>query len=486
MRNAPYQKSSGRSQSNSYTIQAGYYAIEYTLQPLETEWSVPNLMHHGFRVTPEFNEFDDVELYLTIPKRIPSINIISAQFENDLQTISFAAYRGEELLRSKEGILLTEIEPEVNGFLYTEASILKKSYMHKYKFRAVLKQRRRSQPQPQPQRPTPPPPETRPAAPPAEGINETLQRLKKLESITEQLVNTIEELTEKIEEGIPVSTAPASTVELQSPTDHESEFESYIRGLDHRFTDQTGHILAEAAKVIPPELLNNPSFQMFQKLRQALATNNAEVQALKQANACFRLPVLKFSANVDEAMKKIKGPGKEVDVQSIKILSFDEYLHSDFIDFLCQWLDKDVEPPIEAFNPEQAYRQYVFKNYQIRLREVKEESRTNTFSKEALDAELEKITRQSLIQHLDEIEKLEKSHKAEIPDLPVIVDQYIKGILNALNMKMIPAKRGDLFDPKLHENQNSTIPAGSMVQQVVHRGILDTDNKILKRVKVIT
>ncbi len=486
MRNAPYQKSRGRQQSYSNTINAGNYTIEFTLQPLETEWSVPNLMHHGFRVTPEFNDVGDVELYLTIPKRIPSVNIISAQFENDLQTFSFYTFRGEELLRSKEPIVLTEVEPEVNGNIYTEASILKKSYMHKYKFQAILKSRPKARQKPPTQQRQPvSSPETKPVPTTSGNLDEALQRIKKLETTAEQVLESISELNDKFDDRrglIPISEQqPPSEVSVSA----EADFDKFVHSLDHQFTDQASHILEEAAKIVPEELANNQTFQSFQKLHQAVAANNPNVQTLKQANSCFRLPILKFSAAVEESLKKVKGPQKEPEFQSVEIQTFEDYYHSEYITYLCQWLNKETEPPLEAFNPELAYRRYIFLKFQNRLRELKKESSTVQFSEETLTKELDDMKKQSLIQHIAEIETLEKKHLAEIPTLPSIVDQYVTGILNALDMKLIPVKQGDIFDPKVHETQNSTIPAGSMVQKVIHRGIRMNDGTILRRAKVV-
>ena len=61
---------------------------------------------------------------------------------------------------------------------------------------------------------------------------------------------------------------------------------------------------------------------------------------------------------------------------------------------------------------------------------------------------LQQISRRDVPQHIDEIEKLEKSDSSGRSDFSAVIDHYITGILQPLGMQLMAVKPGDLFDPK--------------------------------------
>ena len=450
MQNTASNKHSGK-QHYTNTIHTHDYAIEYMLQPLATEWSIPNLMQYGFRIAVDVSDFNDVELTLSIPVRIPTLKIMSALFENDLQTVSFSIFRGEDRFKSESPIVLSESEPEINGHIYLEAVILNKSYLYKYVFSAALKKkertRPRSKPAPPPRKPTPPP---EPPAPKpeltkvSESAQETVQRLKNLEQTTGQLLSAIEGLKSgALPPTVQPETVQAEPVE-KSSLPSQAEFDEFREMLRNRFADYARHELEQSKAVVPPELEENPVFKTFQDLRQALAPNNPAVQMLKKTDTGFRLPILKFSADVDETLKKLLAPSQAPEFYDVTIKTFKEFLLGDYFDYLGQWMDSETEPPIEAFNQESAYRRYIFNRYRKRLLGIKSEAAAKAFSEDFLVNELKRIKESLLLEHIDEVEALEMGLRGEIVDLDSVVDSYFIAILQPLGMMVSHQKTGDV------------------------------------------
>lgn len=447
VQNTSSNRQSGR-QPNTSVIHTHDFTIEYTLQPLATEWSIPNLMQYGFKVISDVTDFDDVELTLSIPIRIPTLKILSALFENDMQTISFSVFRGDDKFKSDEPIVLSESEPEINGHIYLEAVILNKTYLYKYVFRAVLKRKPMTRPKTKTAVParktivtvesqTPKPvPKPEPVKVIADSSSETIERLKKLEETAERLLSVVEGL--KI--NAPQTTAQSETTP-EEPSESRSvplqdEFDEFREMLRQRFADYARHNQEQSKAEVPPELEDDPVFHTFQELRQALSPTNSAIQSLKKSDASFRLPILTFSATIDDTLKKMLAPIQSPEFYDVSIVTFKEFLLSGYFDYLGQWMDSETEPPIEAFDHIAAYRRYIFNRYRQRLLDIKTESKAKTFTDEYLVNELKKIKESLLIKHIEEIESIEKRLVDEIVDLAAIVDDYFMAILKPLGMAM--------------------------------------------------
>ncbi|MEW6239094.1 MAG: hypothetical protein AB1656_27245 [Candidatus Omnitrophota bacterium] len=460
-------------------LAVGKNILEYSLTPQHS--ASPNLLSCGFTAAIEPLLNREYELTIAIPRQLPNEIVNAARFFYTLkrQPIDFVEIIGANSFETKNPIKMKAGAILEDGMIVINTSMQNSDREHQYKFQAQIKEKNAGPPISKPVFAKITPPPKTPGSLYANGLRADSAMRGSGQAPPDRqegmaLLRGISQRLEAVESSI------KSIIETVK-SNKEEEFKTYREALRQWFFKYSAQEIRKRREEAYQRMKDHPAFMAFQDFLKVFEMENPPLITLWRNYPLFQPVVDDLKKNAQETFQRILGVNSFPNFQAVAIASYQMFLESEFIGRWQDDLEEGSLPPFEAFNPETAYRRYVFAAYQNALRQAFQPAAEGDRIDEKTNEGLNRIVKESIPQHFDEIELLEQSHPAADERRRECVDQYLNSLLAPLGMKLIAAAPGDDFDPKIHTNKNQSPQTGAVIQSVVKRGYQRVDGYTMRR-----
>ncbi len=265
--------------------------------------------------------------------------------------------------------------------------------------------------------------------------------------------------------------------DLLSVSDHrkaQEDYQEFIELVKRAFSVNKYKCIREAQLNLIPDLENHPAFIAFNTLINSFSPDNPAIQTIEQSHSAFKFKVGGFREQIQSKYNAMFGVTKIPNFTDQNPKKYNEFLHSDYYHTIVGLIGKEDIPSNDRLDPVIAYRHYVFSFYNTILLDAIHEIQSSHISIETLTEELNRIAKVDVMEHIDELEILEKKYSNTIPELSPILTDYLSSLLKPLGMELTDVKIHDTFDPLQHTleefAQESSSNSGR-IQSIVRRGV---------------